>query len=97
MATVRPEVTGRKSGSSGITAVADIGHNRGPPLDEWIEGSPPESWIELLRIVSLKEAARYSGLSVDTIKRRYAEKIIELSPRRRGLRLRDALLMAARK
>jgi hypothetical protein len=82
MATIRPEVTGRKS-SSGI-APGDIGHNGGPPL---------EDWIELQRIISLKEAARYSGLSVDTIKRRHSDKIIELSPRRRGMRLRDSLML----
>jgi hypothetical protein len=72
MAEIKPEVTGRKSGS-GIAAV--------------------ENWIELQRIISLKEAARYCGLSVDTIKRRHADKIIELSPRRRGMRVRDSLML----
>jgi hypothetical protein len=53
MATIRPEVTGRKASALSIAAAVGIGHNRGPPL---------EDWIELQRIISLKEAARYSGL-----------------------------------
>jgi len=47
MATIRPEVTGRKSGGSGTTAAdIGIGHNRGPPLE-------PAYWVELQRIVDL--------------------------------------------
>ena len=82
MATTRPEVTGRKAG----VAVGEVDHNGGPPLD-------PEYWIELQRIVDLKEASRLSGLSVDSIKRHHADKIIDLSPRRVGMRLRDALML----
>ena len=89
MATIRPEVTGRKTSALGIAAVG-IGHNRGPPLESFSD------WIELQRIISLKEAARYSGPSVDTIKRRYADKIIELSLRRIGMRLGDALMLSAK-
>jgi hypothetical protein len=48
-------------------------------------------WVELQRIVSMEEAARLSGMSIDTLKRRHAEQIIKLSPRRLGMRLRDAL------
>jgi hypothetical protein len=51
--------------------------------------------LELERIVSLQRAAELQGLSVDTIKRRQADKIIRLSPRRCGMRLRDALLKQA--
>jgi hypothetical protein len=65
-----------------------IGPNQGPPLED------PPSWIELHRIVDLKEAARLSGLSIDSIKRHHREKIIELSPRRRGMRLGDALSLS---
>jgi hypothetical protein len=49
------------------------------------------NWIELQRVVPLPEAARLSSISVDTIKRRHADKIVWLSPRRRGMRLGDAL------
>jgi hypothetical protein len=51
----------------------------------------PLSWLELHRIVSLQEASRLSGMSPDTLKRRHAAKIIQLSPRRLGMRVRDAL------
>jgi len=54
----------------------------------------PLDWIELQRIVDLKEAARLSGLSVDSIKRHHGAKIIDLSPRRRGMRIGDALLLS---
>jgi hypothetical protein len=85
MTTIRPEVTGRHAGAS--FAAAEIGHNRGPPLK-------PDEWIELQRIVDLKEASRLSGLSIDTLKRRYADKILDLSDRRRGMRVKDALMLA---
>ena len=56
MATIRPEVTGRKASALGIAAAVGIGHNRGPPLESFSD------WIELQRIISLKEAARYANL-----------------------------------
>jgi hypothetical protein len=49
--------------------------------------------LALARIVSLREAAQLAGCSEDTLKRRHASKIIRISPRRLGMRLRDALLM----
>jgi hypothetical protein len=78
----RLEITGRKPGA----ATPDIGRNGGSALD------PP--WTELHRVVNLKEASRLSGLSVDSIKRHHSDKIIDLSPRRRGMRVRDALMLA---
>jgi len=83
MAIIRGEVTGRNF-SSDITA--GIGHNSGPPLG-------PAYWVELQRIVDLKEASRLSGLSVDSIKRHHSDKITGLSPRRVGMRHRDALML----
>jgi len=57
-----------------------------------IESTASEpSWLELERIITLQEACRLKSVSLDTLKRRYADKIIHLSPRRRGMRLRDAL------
>jgi hypothetical protein len=82
MSVIRHEITGHRAGAR--SATTPIGHNRGPPLEEW---------IELQRIVDLKEAARLSGMSIDTIKRRHSDKIIDLSPRRRGMRVRDALML----
>jgi hypothetical protein len=47
--------------------------------------------VELERVIPLPEAARLLSVSVDTLKRRYAHLIINLSPRRRGMRLKHAL------
>jgi hypothetical protein len=43
------------------------------------------------RMLSLAEAAELTGLHQDTLRRRHADKIHVLSPRRRGMRLRDVL------
>jgi predicted DNA-binding transcriptional regulator AlpA len=45
------------------------------------------------RIVSLEQAAELCSLSADTIKRRYRDKLVQLSPRRVGIRVRDALML----
>jgi hypothetical protein len=60
------------------------------PTENRIQLSP----LELSRIIELPEASRLSSLSIDTIKRRYKDKLIKLSPRRLGIRLRDALLLS---
>lgn len=49
---------------------------------------------ELDRIVTLKRAAELMGVHVDTVRRNYRDKFVWISPRRCGLRLRDALLLA---
>ena len=49
--------------------------------------------LELKRMVSLQEAKRVSSLSIDFLKRNHGDKIIELSPRRLGMRLGDALML----
>jgi hypothetical protein len=51
------------------------------------------SELELQRIASLNEAAHLRGVSVDTLIRTASEKIIELGPRRRGMRVKDALMI----
>jgi hypothetical protein len=51
-------------------------------------------WIELQRIAPLSEAARLSGLSIDSLKRHYRGKFIQLSERRFGMRVADALMLA---
>ena len=52
--------------------------------------------LELLRIVSMSEAERLSSASIDTLEREYSDKIISISPRRRGMRVIDALLIRER-
>jgi hypothetical protein len=54
---------------------------------------PRSERLELERIAPLPEAARLCGLSPDTIKRRYPDKIIRLSPRRLGMRVKHALML----
>jgi hypothetical protein len=39
----------------------------------------------------MREASHLSGLSIDSLERRHGSKIIKLSPRRKGMRLADAL------
>jgi hypothetical protein len=48
---------------------------------------------ELDRIISLQEAEQVSSLSPDSWKRNHPDKIVELGPRRQGVRLRDALML----
>ena len=76
--------------------VADIRSNKSPakPIAEaaaYPRG--PSSWVELERVVPLPEAARLRSISVDTLKRRYAHLIVNLSPRRRGMKLKHALCL----
>ena len=52
---------------------------------------------ELNQIISLQDAERISSLSPDSWKRNYPEKIVELSPRRKGIRLDDALRLGPNK
>ena len=49
--------------------------------------------LELQRIVTMPEAERLSGLSADSLRRHYPDKIIKLTPRREGMRVRDALML----
>ena len=49
--------------------------------------------LELDQIVTLQEAIRISSMSRDTWKRHHWDKVVELSPRRLGVRLRDALMI----
>jgi hypothetical protein len=49
--------------------------------------------IELLRIVEMEEAERLSSLSVDTLVREHADKVMKLSSRRNGMRVVHALML----
>ena len=53
--------------------------------------------LELERIAPMPEASHLSGLSEDSLRRHYPHKIIDLSPRRQGMRVRDALMLATEK
>jgi hypothetical protein len=60
------------------------------PTDNRIRLSPEQ---ELNRIITLEQAAELCSLSADTIQRRWPEKLVQLSPRRIGIRVRDALML----
>lgn len=47
--------------------------------------------LELERVISLAETAEIAGVSEDTLRRHYPKIIRRLSPRRVGVKLRDAL------
>jgi hypothetical protein len=52
--------------------------------------------LELQRVIPLRQAGEVAGISADTIRRRYPEIIVQLSPRRIGVRLRDALAIGSK-
>jgi hypothetical protein len=51
------------------------------------------SKVERLRIVTMAEAARLSSASEDHLRRHHRDKIIDLGPRRQGMRLMHALML----
>ena len=58
---------------------------------------PNPTPVELNRIVSLAEASRLSSLSVDTLRDQFSEKIVQLSPKRAGMRVGHALMLRSSK
>jgi hypothetical protein len=58
-----------------------------------LKSVPP---LELLRIAQMPEAEHLSGLSEDSIERHHPEKVVKLSPRRKGMRVIDALMLRGR-
>jgi hypothetical protein len=53
--------------------------------------------LELERVISLAETAELTGVSEDTIRRHHPHLIRRLSPRRVGVKLRDALAIGTPK
>lgn len=49
--------------------------------------------IEMMRIISLADAARLAGVSVKTLRSNHADKVIKISKNRIGMRVRDALMI----
>jgi hypothetical protein len=53
------------------------------------------SWVELESIVPLvPDVTKITSLSHDSLQRHHRDKIVRLSPRRVGMKLRDALAIA---
>jgi predicted DNA-binding transcriptional regulator AlpA len=57
--------------------------------------TPPEG-LELQRILRMPEVEALTSLSRDTLRRRHRDKIVQLSPRRQGMKLGDALRINSR-
>ena len=55
--------------------------------------NPTLSKLERERIAPLSEAARLRGVSEDSLKRNDKTKILQLGPRRLGMRVKDALML----
>jgi hypothetical protein len=51
------------------------------------------SFLERNRIVSLKEAAKLRGTSVDTLRRNESHKFVKIGSRLLGMRVGDALML----
>jgi hypothetical protein len=51
------------------------------------------SALELMRIVTIDKAAELAGMSRSTLMRNHADKVIRISAKRRGMRVRDALMI----
>jgi hypothetical protein len=56
-------------------------------------GSGELSPLEMMRIVSLAEAARLSGLSKQSLRLHHPDKIMRLGKRKDGMRVRDAMMI----
>jgi hypothetical protein len=61
------------------------------PTKTTAQGLPKVPELELNRIVRLPEASRLSGVSEDSLRRNYADKIIRLGPRAVGIRVGHCL------
>jgi hypothetical protein len=84
-----PHNSASVAAGNGQTKVSIAGLTAAKPL-------PKMSPLELRRIMPLKEAAKFTGMSVDTLQRHHADKIRRLSPRRLGMRVADALQIGGR-
>jgi hypothetical protein len=49
------------------------------------------TWLELESVKPLAQVSEITSLSPDTLTRRYPELIVHLSPRRRGMKVRNIL------
>jgi hypothetical protein len=58
------------------------------------EKDRPPTWLELERVVPLPEVKRITSLSHDSLIRHHRDRIISLSPRRVGMKLKDVLAIA---
>jgi hypothetical protein len=65
-------------------------NNLSPAAKELLKLAGP---VELLRVAPMPEVERLSGLSDDSLRRHHSDKLINLGPRRKGMRVIDALMI----
>jgi hypothetical protein len=53
------------------------------------------NWLQLESVIKMPKAEEITSLSADSIRREYPNLIVQLSARRDGIKLRDALDIAA--
>jgi len=51
----------------------------------------PPTWLELESIEPMRKVEKITNLDRDTIKKRYPDRVVQLSDRRQGMKLRHAL------
>ena len=54
----------------------------------------PPTWLELNSVVPLSKVEKITSLDRDTIKRRYGDRVVQLSDKRQGMKLKHALAIA---
>jgi hypothetical protein len=54
----------------------------------------PPTWLELESIEPMWKVEKITSLDRDTVKRRYPARVVQLSDRRQGMKLKDALAIA---
>lgn len=59
-----------------------------------MDDKPPFDKLELESVKTLPKVSEITSLSVDTIERRYPKYVVQLSPRRKGMKLKHALEIA---
>jgi hypothetical protein len=59
-----------------------------PSKHNWVALTPEQ---ELERLLPVGQAAEMNNISLDTWRRRYPHLIVKISPRRNGVKFRDAL------
>jgi hypothetical protein len=87
--THRHEATGSSRSNFKMSSQTNRGAGmRFRPTSELLSG------LEGERVTHLSEAARLNGVSIDTLRRQHSNKIVKMSDKRVGMRLKDALSLA---
>lgn len=62
-----------------------------------IEDEELPTAVQLMRLISVRQAAELAGINLRTLLRFHSDKIVRISPGRIGMRVRDALMIAESK